>query len=351
MEDPLAPLLPCERKPRLRRLQHTARPHKILRGVSGRGLAIVGSIKRPLRRPRASSAASAVLDASGAALLRSACGRMQDAQIARARRAMQHTEACNPPQRTRMSASAFRVWCTADAALVDSRRVAPVRDMPRLPCTLFPPPLRGITIVIPRSHSIFTASAGVPPGACRARPTRWYSGCCCNLPSTDWALACSCACALAELVCPPRLSALRKQHTSADPCSPLSPVSRPDMFQLLRLATQQLAFGDESKCPFSRSRPTRPRSAPMHRLGQRVLDASAIAGPTRRRCGVHHGRGRFCVACSAAGVRLRWYRSRGSRNLAGEGWRRETRRIVVCSPAVIPPCGALSLLAGQAGCY
>ena len=128
-------------------------------------------------------------------------------------------------------------------------------------------------------------------------------------------------------------------------------LSRPDMFQLLRLATQQLAFGNESKRPFSRSRPTRPRSVPMHRLGQRVLDASAIAGPTRRRCGVHHGRGRFCVACSAAGVRLRWYRSRGSRNLAGEGWRRETRRIVVCSPAVIPPCGAISLLAGQAGFY
>ena len=33
---------------------------------------------------------------------------------------------------------------------------------------------------------------------------------------------------------------------------------------------------------------------------------------------VHHGRGRISVACCAAGVRLRWYRSRGSRNLAGE---------------------------------
>jgi hypothetical protein len=53
------------------------------------------------------------------------------------------------------------------------------------------------------------------------------------------------------------------------------------MFQLLRLATQQLAFGDESKCPFSRSRPTRPRSVPKHGLGQRVQDAGAIAGPTR----------------------------------------------------------------------
>ena len=225
MEDPLAPLLPCERKPRLRRLQHTACPHKILRGVSGRGLAIVGSIKRPLRRPRASSAASAVLDASGAALLRSACGRMQDAQIARARGAMQHTEACNPPNapacQPALSESGarptLRLWTAGG-----SRRSATCPRLP--PCPLFPPPLSGITIVIPREAILFSLP-GVPPGACRARPTRWYSGCCCNLPSTDWALACSCACALAELVCPPRLSALRKQHTSADPCSPLSCLS------------------------------------------------------------------------------------------------------------------------------
>ena len=161
MEDPLAPLLPCERKPRLRRLQHTACPHKILRGVSGRGLAIVGSIKRPLRRPRASSAASAVLDASGAALLRSACGRMQDAQIARARGAMQHTEACNPPNapacQPALSESGarptLRLWTAGG-----SRRSATMSCRRLPPSPLFPPPLRGITIVIPRSHSIFTAA-------------------------------------------------------------------------------------------------------------------------------------------------------------------------------------------------
>ena len=121
-------------------------------------------------------------------------------------------------------------------------------------------------------------------------------------------------------MCPPRLSTLRKQHTSADPCSPLSPVSRPDMFQLLRLATQQLAFGDESKCPFSRSRPTRPRSVPKHGLGQRVQDAGAIAGPTRRRCGAPWTWQiqccLLCCGCEAALVQEPWQQKSSGRGLA-----------------------------------
>ena len=252
-----------------------------------------------------------------------------------------------------MSASAFRVWCTADAALVDSRRVAPVRDN----VMSSPPSLSSLPATASRNNNCYSAKPfyfhcclqafhQVRAGHVRRVGTVGAAAIC-HQQTGHWRAAVR---ARLQSWCVLPAFPLSGSSTRALTHVRPSPVSRPDMFQLLRLATQQLAFGDESKCPFSRSRPTRPRSVPKHGLGQRVQDAGAIAGPTRRRCGApwtwQNQCCLLCCGCEAALVQEPW-----QQKSSGRAWRRETWPIVVCSPAVIPPCGALSLLAGQAGCY